>query len=130
MLPLRFPRLWLFGGLFVMGIVLFLTLAPVGRGAALWFLTDKMAHFLAFAALMLWFCGVFRLPVTPLVALGLLAFGGLIEFLQGMLPYRSAEFRDLVADGAGIAAGWALAVIGLRHWTRWLESALPPRAAP
>jgi len=129
-LPLRFPYQWLFGGLFVMAVVLGFALAPLGRLTAAWVLTDKLMHALAFAALMVWFCGVFRLPFTPVVAIGLLAFGGVIEFLQGMLPYRSAEFRDLLADGAGIFAGWILAVIGLRHWTRWLESFLRPRTAP
>ncbi len=130
MLPLRFPYQWLFGGVFAMAVVLGLALAPAGRMTAVWFLSDKVAHFLAFAALMTWFCGVFRLPLTPIVALGLLAFGGVIEFLQGMVPYRSAEFADLQADGTGILAGWVLAIVGLRHWTRWLESLLPPRAAP
>jgi hypothetical protein len=131
MLPLRFPRAWFFGGLFVMAVVLAGTLSPVLPAADLWGLAnDKTLHALAFMALMVWFCGVFRLPLTPLVGLGLLAFGGLIEVLQGMLPYRSAEFRDLLADGAGIAAGWLLALLGLRYWTRWIESLLPPRADP
>ena len=130
MLPLRFPLAWFFGGLAVMAVVLGLALAPVGKTAALWFLSDKAAHFLAFTALMVWFCGVFKLPFTPLVAIGLLVFGGLIEFLQGMLPYRSAEFRDLVADGAGIGAGWILALLGLRYWTRWIETLLTTPTSP
>lgn len=130
MLPLRFPYRWLFGGLFVMAMVLTLALLPASRLTAVGFLTDKAAHFLAFAALMAWFCGVFRLPFTPLVGIGLLAFGGMIELLQSMVPYRSAEFGDLQADGVGILTGWVLAAVGLRHWTRWLESLLLPRAAP
>jgi VanZ family protein len=93
-------------------------------------LSDKLSHFIAFAALMAWFGGVFRLPVTPWVALGLLAFGVLIELLQGMLPYRTAEMRDVLADLLGIAVGWAAALAGLRHWTRWAEALLPGRAAP
>lgn len=129
MLPLRYPLAWLFGGLFVMVVVLGLALAPVNRVTAAWLLSDKLTHALAFSALMVWFCGVFRLPFTPVVAVGLLAFGGLIEFLQGMLPYRSAEFRDLLADGVGIAVGWVLALIGLRFWTHWIESLLPSHAA-
>ena len=127
LLPLRFPRFWLLGGISIMALVLLLTLAPLGRVAAISFLNDKQAHFIAFAVLMLWFCGVFRLPFTPLVALGLVAFGGLIEWLQSHLPYRSAEFADLLFDGGGILAGWALALVGLRQWTAWCEATLSAR---
>ena len=128
MLPLRFPWVWLMGGVLAMAVILGLALAPLGRDTAAWVLSDKVLHALAFAALMIWFCGVFRLPYTPLIGLGLLAFGGGIEFLQGMLPYRRAEFADLLADAAGIGAGWVLALLGLRYWTKWLESLLPQRA--
>jgi VanZ family protein len=43
-------------------------------------------------------------------ALGMLAFGGFIEIVQSFIPGRSAEWLDLGADSAGIAAG--LVVIG------------------
>lgn len=130
MLPLRYPWAWLIGGLVVMAIILGLALAPMGRVTASLMFSDKFMHAMAFAALMVWFCGVFRLPFTPLVALGLLAFGGAIELFQGMLPYRAAEVGDLLADGVGIAAGWVLALLGLRYWTRWAEDMLSPRAGP
>jgi hypothetical protein len=130
MLPLRFPYLWLVGGLFAMAVVLVLALVPTGRLTAISFLSDKTSHFIAFAVLMTWFCGVFRLPMTPLAALGLLGFGLLIEMLQSMLPYRSSEVRDVYADLLGIGAGWLLALAGMRHWTRWVEARLPGRLAP
>ena len=43
---------------------------------------------------MVWFCGVFDRHRAAFVALALMAFGLLIEFLQGFLSYRSAEFAD------------------------------------
>ena len=54
------------------------------------------------------------------VALGLLAYGVLIEILQGLTSYRHAEWADLLADGLGILAG--LALFGLLRWlqTRYL----------
>jgi VanZ family protein len=125
MLPLRFPRTWLAIGLLIMGLVLTLTLIPAGRMTTVAFLSDKAAHFLSFMILMLWFCGVFRLPFTPLVALGLLAFGILIELLQSRLPYRSAEVADALYDLGGIGAGWLLAVLGGRRWTQLVEGMLP-----
>ena len=130
MFPLRFPRIWFGAGLLLMAGVLALTLLPAGRVTALGFLSDKAAHFLAFMFLMVWFCGVFRLPFTPLVALGLLAFGILIELLQSRLPYRSAEIADALFDAGGIAAGWLLAVVGASRWTQLVESWLPGPRAP
>jgi len=125
MLPLRFPRTWLAIGLLIMALVLALALMPSGRMTTLTFLSDKETHFLAFMLLMLWFCGVFRLPFTPLVAMGLLAFGILIELLQSRLPYRSAELADALYDLGGIGAGWLLAALGGSRWTRFVEGWLP-----
>ena len=131
LLPLRFSRFWLVGGLAIMGIVLLGTLTPLSTRpiVLLNLLDDKSAHLAAFAVLMLWFCGVFKLRYTPLVAVGLVLFGLLIEWLQSFVPYRAAEFADLLFDGGGILVGWALALLGLRHWTRWMESILPHRAS-
>jgi len=130
MLPLRYAYFWLAGGLLLMAIVLGLTLAPLGQTLAISFLSDKASHFIAFLTMMLWFCGIVRFRLTPLVALGLLAFGVLIELLQSQLPYRSAEFADGVYDLAGILTGWLLAVAGFRHWAVTVESWWPSRPAP
>jgi VanZ family protein len=130
MLDLRFPRAWLIVGLLLMALTLGLALAPSGRMTTLTFLSDKAGHFLAFMFLMIWFCGVFRMPYTPLVALGLLGFGILIELLQSRLPYRSAEFADAAFDAGGILLGWVLAGIGLSRWTAWLEKLLPETFQP
>jgi len=45
-----------------------------------------------------------RRPVIVVLA-GSLLYGGLLEVLQGVLGWRSAELLDLVADGVGSAAG-------------------------
>jgi VanZ family protein len=124
MLPLRYPYFWLVSGLMLMGIILGLALLPSGRIDTLVALSDKTLHFLAFTFLMLWFCGVFRPPLTPLVAVGLLAFGVLIEWLQSRLPYRDAEFADAAFDLGGILLGWVLAFAGLRRWTAAIETLL------
>lgn len=42
------------------------------------------------------------------VLLALVAYGGLIELLQGLTAYREADWVDLLADSAGVAAGCAL----------------------
>jgi hypothetical protein len=110
----------LFGGVCLVGLVLYVTLMPDIPGPPL--LKDKMAHGVAFMALMTWFCGVFEMRFAPLVAIALLCLGILIELVQQQLTYRSAELADGLADMAGIGVGWALALVGLQHWTTLLES--------
>lgn len=82
----------------------------LGDGAALAAtqVNDKLAHCLAFVylgfALQL---AHLRLPAL-LAGLALLAYGGAIELIQGALPYRHAEWNDLVADALGIAVALLL----------------------
>lgn len=124
MLPLRYAYFWLSVGIALLVTVLVLAVAPTGRISAVMFLNDKTAHFCAFLLLMLWFCGVYRLRLTPWVALGLLCFGLLIEYLQSLVPYRFAEWADAAYDLGGILAGWFLAILGVRHWATFLEARL------
>jgi VanZ family protein len=44
-------------------------------------------------------------------ALGFVAMGILIEFLQRMTGYRDFEVLDMVADAIGVLLGWAGAVV-------------------
>lgn len=80
---------------------------------------DKSNHLLAFGALA--FTAVWALWPEPrqwgrLVAAGL-AYGAAIELLQGLLPPRSCDWRDLIADGVGLALGLAVAA-GVRALAR------------
>jgi VanZ family protein len=74
---------------------------------------DKMDHFLAFALL-----GLIGLRAWPRrehqVFAVLLAYGGLIELFQAILPYRFAELRDLFADAAGLVLAFAVGRTQLR----------------
>ena len=124
MRPLRHRWAWFFGGALIGAIVLALALLPVGPEITVTFLSDKQAHALSFFVLMLWFAGLFRVTVLPWVALGLLAYGVLIEYLQSLLPYRTAEFADVVFDVGGILVGWALATAGLGNWAQTVEAKL------
>jgi VanZ family protein len=125
MRSLRFRYLWLFGGLCLVGFVLYSTLMP-SSSVTVSLLNDKVAHALAFLILMVWFCGVFKLRFVPLVAVALLLLGVLIELLQQQLTYRSAELADGLADIAGIGLGWVLAAAGLQYWSQWVESWFGP----
>lgn len=71
---------------------------------------DKLNHLLAFAALGC--CGALAWPGRRrwLVA-GLLAYGLLIELVQGLVPGRFSEPADVLADLLGIAVGLLLAAL-------------------
>lgn len=77
---------------------------------------DKAMHFAAFG-LMLWSAAVWfpRLPRLWTAALTL-AFGGLIEIVQGQVG-RDASWGDWLADGLGILAALAAWVV----WRRFRE---------
>lgn len=126
MRPLRYRYFWFFGGLCLVGIVLYLTLTPQ-PGRIPPFIDDKVAHAIAFMMLMTWFCGVFELRYAWAVAVALLCLGAAIEWAQNLLTYRSAEIADGLADFGGILGGWVLAVLGLQRWAivleRWLARA-------
>lgn len=77
-------------------------------------MNDKLMHFIGFAiAAWLW-CRAYRhlypgAPARTVALRGGLAsagLGALLELWQALLPYRSAELLDWVADalGAGLAA--------------------------
>ncbi len=46
--------------------------------------------------------------------LGTVTFGGFTEALQSLVPWRSAEARDLVADSVGAGVAVALVLLAVR----------------
>ena len=123
MLPLRHARLWQILSVLILIGVLLATLAP-----AFWFFdqkpdafswlkhADKWMHAMTFAALSVWFCGLFEKRRYWLVVAGLLLFGLFVEFCQLQVSYRTAEWYDILANTAGIIAGLAVAMAGLGGW--------------
>lgn len=69
---------------------------------------DKLNHLLVFAGLAVLGCRAYA-GRAVLVLAGLLAYGGAIELLQALTGYRTAEWLDLAADGAGASCGCLLA---------------------
>lgn len=133
MLPLRYARRWQAVGILVLISVLVAALMPT-----IWFprlhpaqfhLTDKALHCLTFAFLTVWFSGQYSRRAYWRLALGMLAFGSLIELCQQMLDYRDAEVLDLLADAIGTTVGLIIAVIGAGGWSLRLENWLQLRQA-
>ena len=109
----RRPLLWRAIGWFGIALLLVLSLIrppsidmPVEDA-------DKLGHFLAYLVLTGWYGQLFRAHRDlQKRALGFVLLGAAIEVLQWFTSYRSADWRDEVANCSGIAA----AVLACR-WT-------------
>lgn len=116
--PLRQDQIiWMFRGVLMINLVAISWLAMTGSQVAIAEMaSDKTNHLFAFFVLA--YCLDMSFPrqrflsrKTPL----LLAYGILIELLQGQLDFRSASGLDVLADSAGFMLYWVL-----RGWFRRL----------
>jgi VanZ family protein len=74
--------------------------------------SDKVGHFLAYGSLMFWFSQLYVARRTRLAyAAAFAAMGVALEFIQGWTGYRDFEVYDMLANGTGVALGWAAALI-------------------
>ena len=91
--------------------------------------SDKVAHFLAYGSLSLWFGMIFAGRGRQLgIAVAFVALGVALEFLQGLTEYRTFAIADMVANVIGAALGWGLALTPLKNGLAWIERAFfsPP----
>lgn len=81
---------------------------------------DKLQHFLGYFVVMTWFGQLYHVTWRGLPWL-FVAVGIVMEILQGMTGYRSADMADALANAAGVfAAAWLTQ--GRRgEWLVWLE---------
>ena len=129
MLPLEFAGRWRTASIVLLLLVLAATILPAvwlwpdrARLSSWLSHTDKWAHGITFLFLALWFAGQYRPAAYWRIAVGLVAFGALIEIMQRTVGYRTAEWLDMGADVAGIAAGLSLALLGLGGWCQRVEA--------
>ena len=73
--------------------------------------SDKLGHFVAYGALMLWFAQLYVGRARLLCAAGFVAMGIALEFVQGALGYRSFDVFDMYANSLGVLLGWAVALL-------------------
>ena len=119
---LRARRLWLSLGWMLILLVVFLSLAsnpievlPVAAG-------DKLGHVLAYGVLMVWFANLYETSAKRrMFAIGFVAMGIALEFVQGWSGYRAFELADMVADAIGVAAGWVFAPPRIPNVLRSIE---------
>ena len=71
--------------------------------------SDKVGHMLAYGLLMFWFAELYTRRMF--FALGFIAMGVGLEFVQGMLGYRTFDVFDMLANTLGVLLGWLAAVL-------------------
>ncbi len=99
---LKLAKLWyLLGGLMLLTVG-FVSLMPVPDVGV----SDKVSHLVTYFLLAGWFSLIAanRVSLGWTIA-GLLAYGILLELLQGMTVYRYAEWGDVLANASGTMAG-------------------------
>jgi VanZ family protein len=135
MLPLRHTRRWQVASLLLLLAVLLAAMSPAiwffdDRASALRWIqnVDKWMHATTFGMLAMWFAGLYRRSAYWRIAVGLMAFGLLVEFCQLQVSYRTADWADVAANTGGIIAGLSLALIGLGGWGPKFEDWLLQRS--
>lgn len=122
MLPLQHASLWRTLSILLLIVVLLGALSPTfwfdsKAKALVWFEhADKWLHAITFAALTIWFAGMFARGAYWRIALGLTVFGLIIEACQLLVSYRIADWVDVGANTVGIIVGLAAAAAGLGNW--------------
>jgi VanZ like family len=75
---------------------------------------DLAGHFFMFGAMAFGALGFSRRPAQlAALALATVALGTALEFAQQLVPYRTFEALDVLADGVGALAGYAGALVVL-----------------
>lgn len=84
--------------------------------------SDLLGHFLLFGAMAFGAVGFSRRPgQLACLALATIALATALEFAQGLVPYRTFEAIDALANGVGALAGYLAALLVLYYVIRPAE---------
>ena len=119
--PLRLAVAWyIIGATMLLGVAVGSLVPSPDIGVS-----DKLSHLVTYFLLAGWFSLLatnrIRLGWT---VIGLIAYGMLIELLQGMTAYRYPEWGDVLANGIGVLAGILLYFSPLSRLLRFVDSRL------
>ncbi len=110
-IDLHLRKVWLSIGYALLSITAVLSLIPgpdIGS-------SDKLIHFVTYALLSGWFSLIVKYSRTLWTVLfGLIAFGFLMEYLQGFISYRRQDIDDAIANSVGVMVGIAIHYSPLR----------------
>ncbi|MDH3636228.1 MAG: VanZ family protein [Gammaproteobacteria bacterium] len=119
--PLRLAAAWyVIGAIMLLGVAV-ASLVPVPDIGV----SDKLSHLVTYFLLAGWFSLLAANRITlGWTVIGLIAYGMLIELLQGMTSYRYPEWGDVLANGIGVLAGILLYFSPLSRLLRFVDSRL------
>ncbi len=81
--------------------------------------SDKLMHFFTYFILSAFFTALTRFNRNLIfVAVGLIGYGILLEFFQGMTTYRFMEIYDMLANSAGVICGISIRLTLIPEWLR------------
>ena len=120
-LSLRYPLAWWLPGFGFLVLVATGSLIPSGGVITGFKHADKIVHAFSYFILMVWFAGLYAKGEGKKIALFLIFFGILLEFIQARLPYRFFDPFDLIANAIGIFFGLFLSNIALGGWCKRVE---------
>ena len=119
---LHFHQFWLFIGMCLVSMVIYLSLNTGEPSAVASFLHDKLSHMLGYFGLMLWFLQLYSSRGKRWLVAGLLVMMGvMLEYLQGIGGVRTFEFEDMLANTLGVVIGWLIALMGADRILGWIE---------
>ena len=97
---------WVLGWLgIVITLVVSLMPSPFKEGGAN---TDKIVHLAGYGVLMFWWAQLI-IQRRWRLAIAVVLFGILIEWLQGFTPDRQTDVFDVLANSSGVLLGWLVA---------------------
>ena len=123
MLPLRFPKLWSAIGWLLLAAVIVGSLIP-GPALQQIDVSDEVMHSGAYFMLMVWFAGLYRRDLYPVIAAVLLALGLSLDVLQNLTETRSFDWYDVGMNAAGVGFGLALSLLLIGGWCQRVEQRL------
>jgi VanZ family protein len=103
MTKLKFPNLWLTIGFLLVLAVIGASLMPHPPHVAHFRNSDKVGHFAAYVAMTFWFGQIYaRNLIRVRIALAFVVLGVTLECLQRLSGFRTFEYADMAANGAGV----------------------------
>ena len=113
--------LWSAIGVGMLVVVAYVSLMPAPDIGV----NDKLSHLLTYFLLAGWFGLLARSRIVlGWTIVAFIAYGMIIELLQGQTGYRFAEWGDVVANSVGCFAGGTLYFTPLRRLLRFVDATL------
>lgn len=121
---LKLKKVGLYFGYLLIVVLVYVCLIPNPPDTSGVVFGDKIAHFVGYSLLFLWFAQIYQRVAQLKLALALILLGISVEFAQGFTGYRAFEYADMLANTTGVIIGWILAATPLASILYMLEQHL------